>query len=234
MQAKGIIKFFLVLLLLICAGQFIYYIPTSRVERDAENKGKEAAAMAAPENKEAAGKAARLSYLDSMSSEKIWTVPLVGSYTYQDLKSKQLALGLDLKGGMSVLLQVDLKDFLKALSGNSTDPNFLKAMENASAAKANSSADFITLFVQEFKKLAGDNRLASIFARNESLKQIINIESGDNAVQNVIRQKADETVGETFKRLKQRIDKLGVVQPNVSLGNSTTIISRDLSSETLG
>lgn len=228
MQAKGIIKFFLVLLLLICAGQFIYYIPTSRVERDAENYAKNVAAAAAPENKAAAEKVARLSYLDSMSSEKIWTVPLVGSYTYQDLKSKQLALGLDLKGGMSVLLQVDLKDFLVALSGNSTDPNFLKAIENATAAKANSTSDFITLFVQEFKKLAGDNRLASIFARNESLKQTINIESGDNAVQNIIRQKADETVGETFKRLTQRIDKLGVVQPNVSLDKSRDIIVVEL------
>ncbi len=228
MQAKGIIKFFLVLLSLICAGQFIYYIPTSRVEREAENKAKMAAEAAAPENKTAAAKIARLSYLDSMSSEKIWTVPLVGSYTYQDLKSKQLALGLDLKGGMSVLLQVDLKDFLKSLSGNSTDPNFTKAIDNATALKANSSGDFISLFVQEYKKLAGDNRLASIFARNESLKQLINIESGDNAVQNVIRQKADETVGETFKRLKQRIDKLGVVQPNVSLDKSRDIIIVEL------
>ncbi len=228
MQSKGIVKFFLVLLTLICAGQFIYYIPTSRVEREAENKAKIAAEAAAPENKAAAAKIARLSYLDSMSSEKIWTVPLVGSYTYQDLKSKQLALGLDLKGGMSVLLQVDLKDFLISLSGNSTDPNFTKAIENATALKANASGDFISLFVQEYKKLAGDNRLASIFARNESLKQLINIESGDNAVQNVIRQKADETVGETYKRLKQRIDKLGVVQPNVSLDKSRDIIIVEL------
>ncbi len=228
MQAKGIIKFFLVLLSLICAGQFIYYIPTSRVEREAENKAKIAAEAAAPENKAAAAKIARLSYLDSMSSEKIWTVPLVGSYTYQDLKSKQLALGLDLKGGMSVLLQVDLKDFLISLSGNSSDPNFTAAIKNATAQKANASGDFISLFVQEYKKLAGDNRLAAIFARNESLKQLINIESGDNAVQNVIRQKADETVGETYKRLKQRIDKLGVVQPNVSLDKSRDIIIVEL------
>jgi SecD/SecF fusion protein len=228
MQSKGIVKFFLVLLTLICAGQFIYYIPTSRVEREAENKAKMAGEAAAPENKAAAAKIARLTYLDSMSSEKIWTVPLVGSYTYQDLKSKQLALGLDLKGGMSVLLQVDLKDFLISLSGNSSDPNFTKAIDNATALKANSSGDFISLFVQEYKKLAGDNRLASIFARNESLKQLINIESGDNAVQNVIRQKADETVGETYKRLTQRIDKLGVVQPNVSLDKSRDIIIVEL------
>ncbi len=228
MQAKGIIKFFLVLLLVICASQFIYYIPTNRVEREAENKAKQAEAVAAPENKVAAAKAARISYLDSMSSEKVWTVPLVGSYTYQELKSKQLALGLDLKGGMSVLLQVDLQSFLEALSGKSTDPNFVNAIKNAKATQVNSSADFITLFVKEYKALAGDNRLATIFARNESLKQLINIDSKDNAVQNVIRQKADETVGETFKRLKQRIDKLGVVQPNITLDKSRDIIVVEL------
>ena len=228
MQAKGIIKFFLVLLLLICAGQFIYYIPTNRVERDAENYGEKMAAAAAPENKDAAKRIARIRYLDSMSTEKVWTVPLLGSYTYQYLKSHQLALGLDLKGGMSVLLQVDLKDFLMAMSNGSQDANFLQAMKNATAAKANSTADFITLFVQEYKKLAGDNRLASIFARNETLKNTINIESNDNAVQTLLRQKADETVGETFKRLNQRIDKLGVVQPNISLDKSRDIIVVEL------
>jgi SecD/SecF fusion protein len=228
MQSKGLVKFFLVLLLLVCAGQFIYYIPTNRVERDAENYAKNVAAAAAPENRIAAEKAARISYLDSMSSEKVWTMPLIGSYTYQELKSKQLALGLDLKGGMSVLLQVDLKDFLRALSGNSEDANFLKAMENASAAQAQSQGDFISLFVAEYKKLAGDNRLATIFARNESLKGSINLESGDAAVQNIMRQKADETVKETFERLKRRIDKLGVVQPNVSLDASRDIIVVEL------
>ena len=98
MQAKGIIKFFLVLLSLICAGQFIYYIPTSRVEREAENKAKIAAEAAAPENKAAAAKIARLSYLDSMSSEKIWTVPLVGSYT-SGLEIQAIGFGSGLKRG---------------------------------------------------------------------------------------------------------------------------------------
>ena len=227
MQGKGIVKFFLVLLLLICAGQFIYYIPTSRVEKDAENYAQKVAATATGD-KSVAEKQARVSYLDSMSSEKVFTIPLIGSYTYQDLKSKQLALGLDLKGGMSVLLQVDLKDFLRALSGNNSDANFVKAIDEAKKIQAQSQGDYITIFVDEYKKLAGEGKLASIFARNESLKGTINIESTDAQVQNLIRQKANETVNETFERLKSRIDKLGVVQPNVSLDANRDIIVVEL------
>lgn len=227
MQSKGIVKFFLFLLLLICAGQFIYYIPTNRVEKDADSYAKSKAALATGD-KAAAERLARIQYLDSMSSEKIFTVPLIGSYTYQELKSKQLALGLDLKGGMSVLLQVDLKDFLRALSNNSTDASFTKAIEEAQKLQSQSQGDFITLFVQEYKKLAGDGKLAAIFARNESLKGAINLTSSDAQVQTLIRQKANETVKETEQRLKSRIDKLGVVQPIVSLDPGRDIIIVEL------
>lgn len=227
MQGKGIIKFFLVLLLLICAGQFIYYIPTIRVERDA-NAYAEKAAAASTSDKAIVEKQARIRYLDSMSSEKVFNNRFLGSYTYQDLKSKQLALGLDLKGGMSVLLQVDLKDFLRALSGNNTDANFVKAIEEAQKLQTQSQGDFISLFVQEYKKVAGDGKLASVFSRNESLKGQINIESSDAQVQELIRRKADDTVKETFERLKSRIDKLGVVQPNVSLDANRDIIVVEL------
>ena len=108
MQAKGIVRFFLILLLLVCAGQFIYMFPTNKVEKAAENYAKEAA------TKGLAYTDAKAHYLDSMSSEKILSVPLVGQFTYQECKAKQLALGLDLKGGMSVVLQVDLRDFLNS------------------------------------------------------------------------------------------------------------------------
>jgi SecD/SecF fusion protein len=227
-QAKGLVKFFLVLLTIVCAWQFIYYIPTNRVEKDAERYAEMAANAATPENKVAAQKIARTKYLDSLSSEKVFSLPLLGSYTYQDLKSRQLALGLDLKGGMSVLLQVDLKDFLRALSGNSKDPNFAKAMENATALQTKSQANFIEIFTSEYQKLAGANKLTTVFSTNESLKGLIDIESSDSKVKDVIRQKANETVKETFERLRKRIDKLGVVQPNVSLDASRDIIVVEL------
>jgi SecD/SecF fusion protein len=229
MQAKGLIKFFLVLLVLMCAGQLFYYYPTYQVEKKADEYAAKAAAMASPENRVAAERGGRIKYLDSMSSVKIFDTKLFGSYTYQDLKSKQLALGLDLKGGMGVLLQVDLQDFLRALSGNSTDENFTKALTAAKTAQLNSQGDYISLFVAEYKKLAGDNRLAGIFMRSESMKNsAIDVQSTDAQVQNAIRIKANETVKETYERIKRRIDKLGVVQPNVSLDLSRDIIVVEL------
>ena len=227
-QSKGLITFFLVLLLIICAGQFLYYYPTIKVEKAADSYSERMSALSAPENRAAAKKEYRISYLDSMSSEKVWSIPLIGSYTYQELKSKQLALGLDLKGGMSVLLKVDLKDFLNSFSGKSDDPNFKQAMINASARQKSSQSDFIQLFVEEFEKIAGKGKLASVFARNAALKNSINLESSDAQVQTLIRQKADETVDLTYNRLKERIDKLGVVQPIVTLDKSRDIIVVEL------
>jgi SecD/SecF fusion protein len=228
MQAKGIIKFFLVLLLLVCASQFLYYIPTNKVENDADRYAQSMTAALPADAKPAKLKEFRNNFLDSMSSVQVFKSSILGNYTYTELKSKQLALGLDLKGGMSVLLQVDLKDFLNALSGKSQDPNFLKAIDVAKAAQKQSKGDFISLFVQEYKRLAGDDKLALIFARNESLKGSINIASKDAEVQALMRRKANETVEETFKRLKQRIDKLGVIQPNVSLDKARDIIVVEL------
>jgi SecD/SecF fusion protein len=228
MQSKGLIKFFLILLLLVCAWQFIFYFPTNKVEKQAEASAQKVAAMASAETREVALRAERVRYIDSMSSEKILKLPLLGDYTYIDCKARQLALGLDLKGGMSVLLQVDLKDFLTALSGKSEDPNFKAALANASAAQTQSQGDYISLFVQEYKKLAGDGKLASIFGRSETVKGMLTLESSDAQVQEVIRRKANETVKETETRIKRRIDKLGVVQPLVSLDAARDIIVVEL------
>ena len=227
MQAKGIVKFFLVLLILICASQFIYLFPTWKAEKKAEQFGVSRALLVPADQKDEVKKAAVASYLDSISSEKIVKIPVLGtSYTYQELKSKQLALGLDLKGGMSVLLQVDLSDFLRSLSNKSTDLDFKKAIETATAKQKESQSDFITLFCDEFKK--SGKSLASIFMRNEGLKGQVNLNTSDAAVQAIIRSKANETVNETFNRLQKRIDKLGVVQPNISLDKSRDMIMVEL------
>jgi SecD/SecF fusion protein len=228
MQSKGLIKFFLILLLLVCAWQFIFYFPTNKVEKQAEVAAEQKAAMAPAENRESVRRTERIRYIDSMSSEKILKLPLIGEYTYLNCKEHQLALGLDLKGGMSVLLQVDLKDFLKALSGKSEDANFKTALVNASNAQAKSQGDYISLFVEEYKKLAGEGKLATIFGHSESVKGQLTITSTDAQVQAVIRQKANETVKETETRLKRRIDKLGVVQPMISLDAARDIIVVEL------
>ncbi|MBK7696247.1 MAG: hypothetical protein IPI30_18575 [Saprospiraceae bacterium] len=173
-------------------------------------------------------KQARIEYLDSMSDRTIFSIPLLKDYTYNDLKKQQLALGLDLKGGLSTILQIDLRDFLVSLSGNNQDPNFKTALDNANERLKNSQADFISLFVDEYKKVSGGKNLASIFSRSATLKDQININSSDADVNRVIRQMADETVDLTFKRIKDRIDKFGAIQPNISLDKTRDMILVEL------
>ncbi|HHB52289.1 MAG TPA: protein translocase subunit SecDF, partial [Saprospiraceae bacterium] len=231
MQVKGIVKLFLVLLVVVVLLQYLYILPTRKVEKNAEKYAEKLAAKA-PEGtdvyefkKEVVSK-----YLDSMSSEVIFRIPLFAKYTYDDLKKSQLALGLDLKGGMSVILQVNLKDFLLTLSGNSQDATFHKALDNAEKAMANSQDDYITLFYQEWKKIAGDKKLAKIFVRNQAVRDAgnLNYNSTDDEVLAFLKKKGDETIKLTFNMLKQRIDKLGVVQPNVSLDENRNLILVEL------
>ncbi len=224
MQAKGLIKLFLVLLILVSLLQVFYLFPTRKVESDALIYAEQYAESQPEEYRFEAVKQARIDFLDSVSSEDILRIPLLGSFTYEDLKSRQLALGLDLKGGMSSVLQVDLKELLTRLSRNSKDANFLLALDNAEQAQLNSQSDFVSLFAQEYAKLPDRKKLASIFMRDASMKEEINIETGDGEVARILRQKASETVVLTFNRLKQRINKLGVTQPNVSLDESRDLI----------
>ncbi len=227
MQGKGIVKFFLVVLTLVTVVQYLFILPTQRVEKDAEAYAK-AACPGEGENA-LCYKERRTVFLDSMSSEAVLKVPLLKTWTYQELKAQQLALGLDLKGGMSVLLQVDLSDFIKALANNSQDPAFKEALNRASEQQRKSQqADFVTLFADAFRELGEGKKLAPIFARNEALRSEINFETSDAEVLRIIRQKADETVDLTFKLLKQRIDKLGVTQPNISLDAARDLILVEL------
>src|SRR5690625_1497448 len=163
-----------------------------------------------------------------MSSENVFRIPLFKSYSYEELKSQQLALGLDLKGGLSALLQVDVKSLLENLSRNSNDGTLRQALNNAEDVMMQQGTDFITAFGNEWSKLANGKDLASIFARNEVLAEDIDFNSSDNTVISVLRKKADETVDLTYRRLKDRIDKFGVVQPNISLDESRGAIMVEL------
>jgi len=147
MQGKGIIRFFLILLTAVCLLQYLYLLPTRKVERDAEKFATQATAGLTDENAIiTAHKFARAEYLDSMSSEPVISIPLLGEFSYEKLKRQQIALGLDLKGGISTVLQVDLKEFLETLSNRTKDPTFKKALENADLALKNAQLDYITLF----------------------------------------------------------------------------------------
>lgn len=224
MQSKGVVRFFLVALTLVCLYQFALVIPTNNVESKAKAYADEMSAK----KQDMTWREHYSSYLDSLSGETVFSIPLIKKFTYADLKKSQLAMGLDLKGGMSLLLQVDLRDFLKGMSGNSVDPAFTAALDKATELQKTQQTDYITLFSQAWKETSGGKSLASVFARNETLKGRINFDSPDADVLRVLRELGNNTVGETYKRLKQRIDKLGVVQPNVSLDANRDLILVEL------
>ncbi len=228
MQGKGVVRFFLVVMTLVTLVQYFFILPTQKVEKKADEFARQATQNMPEDDQQAAFKVKRAEYLDSMSSEEVFKIPLLKSYTYQELKAQQLALGLDLKGGMSVVLQVDLREFLRALANDSKDPTFVEALDRASQAQRNAQDDFITLFANAWGQISGEKRLAPIFSLNESMREQVNYETSDQEVIRIIRQKADETVDLTFKLLKERIDKLGVTQPNVSLDASRDLIVVEL------
>lgn len=226
MQGKGLIKLFLVLLIIVTVVQFLYMIPTNRVEADAEAYSEEVAARLTGSESDIydAKKLAKATYLDSMGEETIVSVPLLKDYTYDDLKQSQLALGLDLKGGMSAVLQVDVRQLIYQLSGENNDKSLRLALDNATARQKDATEDFVALFQQEFAKLDTEKKLARIFLNNSSLREEINVDTDDGAVIRLLRSKVDDTVKNTYDRLRARIDKLGVVQPNVTLDAARDLI----------
>ncbi len=158
-------------------------------------------------------------YIDSISSEKVYF-----GYTYKDVKSKEINLGLDLKGGMNVMLQVQLEDLVKALAGNNNSEEFNAAIELAKKNSTNSRADFISLFADAWKEVAGGKRLASVFGTYE-MRDRIKPESTDEQVISVIREDAESAVANSFNVLRNRIDRFGVTQPSIQrLGGSGRIL----------
>jgi SecD/SecF fusion protein len=224
MQSKGVVRFFLIALTLVCLYQFLLIVPTNNVE----SKARRYATDMVSRNPNVAWRTYYSGFLDSLSSETVFTIPLIKKFTYADLKKSQLAMGLDLKGGMSVLLQVDLRDFIKSLSLGNSDPLIDQALNKAGELLKTQQSDYISLFAQSWNEVSGGKPLASVFGRNESLKGKINFDSPNADVVRTLRDLANQTVGETYKRLKQRIDKLGVVQPNVSLDASRDLILVEL------
>lgn len=194
MQNKGFVKIIAVLLTLIC----LFYLSFSGVTRHYENK---AAVM---------GQQAGKNYLDSMQNEKVWL-----GYTLKRCQELQISLGLDLKGGMNVLLEVSVPDVVKSLAGdNASNPNVQKAIAQAKAEAAQGTGDFVQLFVKDYQKIAGPNQLGGIFALK--LKDSnITPNSTDEQVEQALTTQVKAAVGNSFEVLRTRIDRFGVVQPNI-------------------
>ena len=150
MQNKGFVKVFAVLLTLVC----VFYLSFSFVTRHYTNKAKEIA-NGDPKVEQ--------DYLDSLSNEKVW----LGNWTLKQCREMEISLGLDLKGGMNVILEVSVPDVVKALADNKTDEAFNKAVAEASKQSITSQDDFITLFVKEYKKQAPNGKLAELFATQQ-------------------------------------------------------------------
>ena len=193
MQNKGFVKIFAALLTLVC----MFYLSFSFVTRHHMNK---AAEYSQGESQ----------YLDSMKNEKVW----LGAYTLQQCREMEIGLGLDLKGGMNVILEVSVPDVVKALADHKSDEAFNKAVSAAARKQANSQSDFITLFVEEYKSLAPESSLAELFA-TQQLKDKVNTKSTDAEVIKVLREEVKAAVDNSFNVLRTRIDRFGVAQPNI-------------------
>jgi len=207
MQNKGLIRLFAISLALVC----IFYLSFSVVTSTYNNKAKELAH---------GDKTKEYNYLDSISNEKVWL-----GYTLKQCREKEINLGLDLKGGMNVTLEVSEADILRSLADFNTSPNFNQALANATELqKTNSQKSYIDLFVESYTKLDPQAKLSTIFSTFE-LKDKISLTTSNADVIKVLRTEAESAISNSFNVLRQRIDRFGVVQPNIQkLGNGRILI----------
>ena len=193
MQNKGFVKVFALLLTLVC----VFYLSFSFVTSYHMGKAAED-----PQGEQ--------HYLDSMLNEKVW----LGVYTLKQSRDMEIGLGLDLKGGMNVIMEVSVPDVVKVLADHKDDAAFNQAIETAKKRSITSQSDFISLFVEEYKKAAPDASLATLFA-TQQLKDKVNTRSTDAEVEKVLRDEVQAAIDNSFNVLRTRIARFGVVQPNI-------------------
>ena len=235
MQSKGAIRFVAILLVLACIWQLMFTVVTKIYENKAVKYADAAAeafmASAAYEKIPDVDKAYVLDsikkdqnrwYLDSISSQKVYF-----GYTFDDVREKEINLGLDLKGGMNVMLQVQLEDVVQALAENNTDPAYVKAFDTALERSKTSGTDFITLFQEAWEENANGQRLSNIFIGLDRKNKTENkkLESTDAEIISLIRTEAESAIANSFEVLRNRVDRFGVTQPNIQkVGNTGRIL----------
>ncbi len=201
MQNKGLIRAFAILLALVCAYQLTFTFKSRQVEKDAREYAN-------------GDRQKELAYLDSMSGETVYNFLGLKKYTYKDVKSLEMNLGLDLKGGMNVTLEVSVVDLIRSLSNYSTDSTFNAALKRAERMQRGSQDDFVTLFGRAFEEVDPNASLAAIFNTLE-LKEKVKFNSSNAEVLNVIRDETDAAIDNAFNVIRTRIDRFGVAQPNI-------------------
>ena len=194
MQNKGIVKFVAIVLILVCC----FYLSFSFVTKHYESK---AAAM---------GEEAGQEYLDSIMNEKVYC----GVYSFKQCREMEIGLGLDLKGGMNVILEVSVPDVIDVLADHKTDEAYRKSMEQAKKEEETSQDDFISLFIKYWKQNANGRPLAAVFA-TQQMKGKVSTQSSDSEVESALRAEVQSAVDNSFNVVRNRIDKFGVVQPNI-------------------
>ncbi len=196
MQNKGLVRILAVCLALVCAFYLSFSLVTSHYDKAAKEY--------------AAGDAVKeYQYLDSIAAKKVWF-----GYTLKECREKEINLGLDLKGGMNVTMEVSVPDILDALSGHNETPNYKAALAAAKQKQKTSGTDFVTLFIESYKEVDPEGQLASIFSTFE-LKDKVTLNSTNAEVEKVIREEVDGAIQNSFNVLRTRIDRFGVVQPNI-------------------
>lgn len=243
MQLKGLVRFFAIALILISLYQLSFTFLVRNYEKKIEQQAKNDVAKEYPtpekkypadNQKELRGfysdtlagviKQRRQEIVDSTSSKQIAGFPWYVTYT--KAKEKELNLGLDLVGGMNVVLEVNVEDVIRALSGQSKDAAFNRALVRANELKKTNQSDFVTLFGQAYAEVAPQGKLATIFAN--AYQKDITFNSSNQQVLDMIRKESRVAIKNTYIVLQKRIDKFGVAQPNISLDENKGLISVEL------
>lgn len=213
MQNKGAIKSFAIIFALVC----LYQLSFTWVSSNVEKKAKEFSGGDVDIEK---------AYLDSMLNEPVYNI-LIKNYTYQEVRDREINLGLDLQGGMNVTLEVSVSELLKNMANNTKNPVFVKAIEQAVQEKKNSQEDFVTLFGRAFNSIDAEAKLSApdIFGTRELKGKVEPFQSSNEEVLAFLKLEANEAIDRSFNVLRTRIDKFGVAQPNIQkLGNSGRIL----------
>jgi SecD/SecF fusion protein len=224
MQNKGLVKLFAILFGLVSIYQLSFTFKANQIESNAEAVAISKIPDTDPDYREKRSKD-QANYLQSINKDTVFNM-LIAKYTYEEVKQKAMNLGLDLKGGINVILQISVKDILKGLANNTKNPIFNKALDDASEMQKNSQNTYLEDFFIAFDKIKGDTKLASpdIFATREMDGEIVPSMT-DSQVQSIIATKVEESVSSAFEVLRKRIDEFGVTSPNIQrLGNSGRIL----------
>jgi len=214
MQGKGVVKFFAILLAVVCLYQLSFTWVAHKVKNDAKVFAK--------------GDSAKYNaYMDSISTQPVY--PIL-KHDYQYVEQRELALGLDLEGGMSVTMQISLNELVKKLSNNNSDPVFNQALVNAQADTKNSTTDYITLFVDEYEKLNPNGKLAAIFSTKDN-QDHLKFNATNVEVQSYLKDEAGTAVKQSYTILHARIDQFGVTNANIQLQKGTDRVLIELPGE---